>query len=167
MQDLADQCSASLPARRGGRQRPFRGAAQGDHVPCPSRAGCLTRTAPSGTAHRGEQWQKQRGRAEPCQGSGAGTVSCTGPLEHSPLGKPSRAVCPRSLRQASLQPARSHPKPVGRGVPCTAWLQTLTVVGEARFAQTHDKVHFHLVRSHGFGANGALETWRESGETSP
>lgn len=38
----------------------------------------------------------------------------------------------------------------------------LTVVGEARFAQTHDKVHFHLVRSHGFGANGALETWKES-----
>lgn len=45
--------------------------------------------------------------------------------------------------------------------------RALTVVGEARFAQTHDKVHFHLVRSHGFGANGALETWRESREKSP
>lgn len=40
--------------------------------------------------------------------------------------------------------------------------QHVVVVGEARFAQTHDKVHFHLVRSHGFGANGALETWKES-----
>lgn len=36
--------------------------------------------------------------------------------------------------------------------------QALTVVGEARFAQTHYKVHFHLVRSHRLGANGALET---------
>lgn len=90
--------------------------------------------------------------------SGARTVSCTGLLEHCPLGKSSQAACPRSLRQASLQPARSHPKPAGHRVPRTAWPLALTVVGEARFAQTHDKVHFHLVRSHRFGANGALET---------
>ena len=36
--------------------------------------------------------------------------------------------------------------------------QTLTIVGEARFAQTHYKVHFHLIRSHRLGTNGALET---------
>lgn len=94
----------------------------------------------------------------PAEQSGAGTVSRTSPLEHGPLGKPSRAACLHSLRQASLQPARSHPKPAGRRVPRTAWPSALTVVGEARFAQTHDKVHFHLVRSHRFGANGALET---------
>ena len=36
--------------------------------------------------------------------------------------------------------------------------QALTIVGEARFAQTHYKVHFHLIGSHRLGANGALET---------
>lgn len=36
--------------------------------------------------------------------------------------------------------------------------QHIIVVGEAGLAQTHDKVHFHLVGSHRFGANGALET---------
>lgn len=36
--------------------------------------------------------------------------------------------------------------------------QHVIVVGETRFAQTHYKVHFHLIRSHGLGANGALET---------
>lgn len=70
-------------------------------------------------------------------------------LERSPLGKPAAPACP------SVPLARPE-RP-----------RALTVVGEARFAQTHDKVHFHLVRSHGFGANGALETWRESREKSP
>lgn len=47
--------------------------------------------------------------------------------------------------------------------------QILTVVGEARFAQTHYKVHFHLIRSHRLGTNGALETCKrgEQYETLP
>lgn len=133
----------------------------------------LAGMAPSGTARRGEQhreeavWQgvprqKQRDQAMPGKRSGAGTVSCTALLEHSPLGKPSRAACKRLSSLPGAFPSRQDAVS-----PRTAWPPALTVVGEARFAQTHDKVHFHLVRSHGFGANGALETWRESGETSP
>jgi len=68
--------------------------------------------------------------------------------------------------QPGVSPACPEPSPAG-GTPCPRHSPALTVVGEARFAQTHDKVHFHLVRSHGFGANGALETWRESAEVSP
>lgn len=61
-----------------------------------------------------------------------------------------------SCRKVGGNAARHH----GRlGRPSLAGpRQALTVVGEARFAQTHYKVHFHLVRSHRLGANGALET---------
>lgn len=58
-----------------------------------------------------------------------------------------------TLHAASALPIISH----------LIWKQmhgsrALTIVGEAGFAQTHDKVHFHLVGSYRFGANWALET---------
>lgn len=61
-----------------------------------------------------------------------------------------------SCRKVGGNAAQHHGRP---GRPSLAGpRQALTVVGEARFAQTHYKVHFHLVRSHRLGANGALET---------
>ena len=36
--------------------------------------------------------------------------------------------------------------------------QHIIIVGQARLAQTHYKVHFHLIGSHRLGTNGALET---------
>lgn len=87
--------------------------------------------------------------------------------QHHPTGaQPSWEAQPSCLPTANVSPACPEPSQGGR-TPCPPHSLALTVVGEARFAQTHDKVHFHLVRSHRFGANGALETWKESREASP
>ena len=103
-QPLCSAQRASLPVRRGGRQRPSGGQPGRGHVPCgmPGWHGTLRRATRGGGC-------VTRGRA--VAGSGAGTASCAGPLEHSPLGKAS---------QASLQPAQSRPRPAGRRVPGTA-----------------------------------------------
>lgn len=128
----------------------FAGTPKNHHrEPCPCRAGYKPGTGPSGTARRGEQHGDRDTSQKVPRGKqqGQGTE-----------GEPWTAAG----AQPSWQ-ARSPSLPERPSCPPRA----LTVVGEARFAQTHDKVHFHLVRSHGFGANGALETWRESREKSP
>ena len=38
---------------------------------------------------------------------------------------------------------------------------SLTIVGEAGLAQTHEEVHLHLVGGHRLGADGTLEPWKK------
>jgi len=105
-------------------------------------------------------------------GTGAGC-----PFERSQQASPAGSVCgmfwtrsvhfkPRIYATFVINAQAGQP---GYRVPLKQLLQadhTLTrvfrqhviVVGEARFAQTHYKVHFHLIRSHRLGTNGALET---------
>lgn len=169
----------SLTASAEGRKAATlqRGSPRG-HVPCPNWAGHPARTAPSGTAHRGEQHGDGAVLQRVPKAKLVGSSHAEGEerskdreLHRSAGALPSWQAQPSRLSAqpaASVSPACPEPSQACR-TPCphTAWPLALTVVGEARFAQTHDKVHFHLVRSHGFGANGALETWRESRETSP
>lgn len=37
---------------------------------------------------------------------------------------------------------------------------SLTVVGEARLAETHEQVLLDFIRRHELGANGTVEAWR-------
>lgn len=113
-------------------------------------------------------------RGEEGAPSGSGAV-----LQRTPKAKAAGLSRDRGAERSGAAPSRraqpswkAQPSRLPGAIP--GWQDTvsphslaLTVVGEARFAQTHDKVHFHLVRSHRFGANGALETWKESREMSP